>query len=114
MRYSHFQKATARVVCVAVLLALLVVGSAFQQAPTVQHADAGGSLYKQHCARCHGQDGTKGMFGARNLQRSTLADSAVMLQIQRGKGFMPGFQKKLSAEQIQSLVTFVKSLRVQP
>lgn len=114
MLYSNFEKNTLRLAGVAVLLTVLVAGSAFRQAPVVQHPGAGESLYKQHCARCHGNDGTKGMFGARNLQRSMLADTAVTLQIQRGKGFMPGFRKKLSTEQLQELVTYVKSLRVQP
>jgi cytochrome c6 len=114
MRYSHDSKTTPRFVGLTALLMLLVVGSAFRQAPGPQHADAGESLYKQHCARCHGHDGTKGMFGARNLQRSMLTDSAVTQQIQRGKGFMPGFRKKLSVEQIQEVVTYVKSLRLQP
>lgn len=114
MCYPDLKKSILRLAGVAALMMLLVAGSAFRQGPAAQHTGAGESLYKQYCARCHGNDGTKGMFGARNLQRSTLADTAVTLQIQRGKGFMPGFRKKLSAEQLQELVTYVKSLRVQP
>lgn len=113
MSYSTFKKSTFHLTGVAVLLTLLAAGSAFRQVPAAQHADAGESLYKQYCARCHGNDGAKGMFGARDLQQSTLTDMAVALQIQRGKGFMPGFRKKLSAEQLQDLVTYVKSLRAQ-
>ncbi|MBT1706629.1 c-type cytochrome [Fulvivirgaceae bacterium PWU5] len=114
MSYSNVERHTLRLAGVAVLLTLLAVSSAFRQVPVAQHPGAGENLYKQHCARCHGNDGTKGMFGARDLQRSTLADTAVTLQIQRGKGFMPGFRKKLSPAQLQELVTYVKSLRVQP
>ncbi len=114
MSYSNVEKHTLRLVGLAALLTLLVFNSAFRQVPAVQHPGTGESLYKQYCVRCHGNDGTKGMFGARDLQRSTLADTAVTLQIQRGKGFMPGFRKKLSPGQLQELVTYVKSLRVQP
>jgi mono/diheme cytochrome c family protein len=114
MSYSSVEKNSLRLTGVAVLVTMLVAGSAFRQAPVAQHPGTGESLYKQYCARCHGNDGTKGMFGARNLKRSTLADTAVTLQIQRGKGFMPGFRKKLSPGQLQELLTYVKSLRVQP
>lgn len=71
----------------------------------------GEALFKKNCQRCHGADGTRGLFGAKNLQVSLLTDEAIAIQIKNGKGFMPAFKKKLSAEEINLVVSFVKSLR---
>ncbi|MBW8682812.1 c-type cytochrome [Chitinophaga rhizophila] len=67
--------------------------------------------YEQHCARCHGRDGTKGMFGAKNLQKSSLSDTAILLQIINGKGIMPSFRKRLPADQLNAISTYIKSFR---
>jgi cytochrome c6 len=71
----------------------------------------GETLFKNHCQRCHGADGTRGLFGAKNLKKSKISEEAIGLQINNGKGFMPGFKKKLAAAEISQLVSYVKSLR---
>jgi cytochrome c6 len=78
----------------------------------ISHQPPGGeTLFKKHCQRCHGADGTRGLFGAKNLTKSNLSDEAIGLQINNGNGVMPGFKKKLAAEEISQLVSYVKSLR---
>jgi mono/diheme cytochrome c family protein len=72
----------------------------------------GQPLYEQHCIRCHGKDGSKGFLGAKNLQLSELTDAAIIRQIEKGKGFMPPFQKKLTADEISEVMLYIKSLRV--
>lgn len=69
-------------------------------------------LYEQHCVRCHGKDGSKGFLGAKNLQLSELTDATIIRQIQKGKGFMPPFRKKLTANEIAEVMLYIKSLRV--
>jgi mono/diheme cytochrome c family protein len=88
------------------LSALLTLTSGFKE-----QAATGAQLYKQHCARCHGADGTKGFLGARNLQKSTLPDAAIQAQIQNGKGFMPSFRNKITGDQLGAVLLYVKSLR---
>lgn len=73
----------------------------------------GKELYTRNCQRCHGVDGTKGLFGARNLKETALTDSAIVKQIRQGSGFMPSFRKKLNQEDMLQVMYYVKSLRKQ-
>lgn len=97
-------------------LAIMMASSLFLLAATVTPSKAiqkegGKDLYSNHCAKCHGEDGTKGMFGAKNLTKSTLSDSLVQDKILKGKRFMPSFKKRLTMEEIQSIAAYVKTLR---
>ncbi len=81
------------------------------------------TLYGQHCASCHGENGDadteKGrLYNATNFtdrgwwnkQRPT--DSTLRRVIANGKrGGMPAFGKKLSAQQIAALATFVRGFK---
>ena len=97
-----------------VLACLLVVGCTLSLA-----ADSGESVYKAKCASCHGPDG-KGQtaIGKRlNLKDLTSGDvqnkhdSELKLIIQDGKGKMPAYKGKLTDEQIESLVTYLRALK---
>ena len=77
-------------------------------------------LYTKHCASCHGKDGRsktiKGkMKHARDLTdrewQDKVSDERIFNSINNGKGKMPGYAKKLSDEQIESLATYVRSLK---
>lgn len=70
-------------------------------------------LFKEYCAKCHGDDGKartmKGKFlKARNFTdaewQAGESDSALIKSVTEGKDDMPTFGKKLTAEQIESLV----------
>jgi mono/diheme cytochrome c family protein len=73
--------------------------------------NSGKVLFEQNCAKCHGLDGTKGKFGAKNLQKSTLSNEQYLRIIQNGKGIMPSWEKKLSAEQITAILSYIKTLK---
>ncbi|WP_188133873.1 cytochrome c [Chitinophaga sp. CF418] len=92
-----------------ILISLLV----FQSATgfSTRHMGEGQALYEHHCARCHGTDGARGMFGAKNLQKSLLPDTAITLQIRNGKRIMPPFKKRLTPGQINELSAYIKTLR---
>lgn len=101
-RFTGFITATT-------LSAIFIMASGFKGATAPQ--SAGEALYKQYCVRCHGTDGTKGFLGARNLQKSTLPDAAIIAHVQNGKGFMPSFRKKITGDQLDAVITYVKGLR---
>jgi mono/diheme cytochrome c family protein len=69
------------------------------------------ALFEKKCATCHGNDGTKGRFGAKNLQISKLNDDELFTTINTGKGIMPKWGKKLTQTQILSVIEYVKTLR---
>jgi hypothetical protein len=56
-------------------------------------------------------DGSRGKWGAKDLRVSKLPDALILRQIQRGKGIMPSFAKKLSAEEMRMVMEYVKGLR---
>jgi cbb3-type cytochrome c oxidase subunit III len=77
-------------------------------------------LYSQNCSRCHGKDGkAKGLkakaVGARNLTdgqwQDRVSDERIFNSISNGKGKMPAYGKKLSEAEVDSLVTYVRSLK---
>ncbi len=84
---------------------LLLTSFASQQAPT------GKEIYTNKCIRCHGADGTKRFLGAKNLQRSKLDEATIALIIQNGKGFMPSYKAKLTSEEINQVIVFVKNMQ---
>ncbi len=79
--------------------------------PREQVYEGGKELYEKKCAKCHGNDGTKGLFGAKNLQISRLDDESYKQVITAGRKGMPSWEKKLSEGQINLVVLYVKGLR---
>lgn len=79
--------------------------------PKEQVYDGGKELYEKKCARCHGKDGTKGLFGARNLQISKLDDAGYIRIITEGRNIMPSWNRKLNEGQINLVVQYIKELR---
>ena len=68
-------------------------------------------LFEKKCATCHGNDGTRGRWGAANLQLSKLDNNELLYTISNGRGFMPNWGKKLSSVQISSVIEYIKTLR---
>ena len=72
----------------------------------------GQGLYAKHCAGCHGAEG-KGAFGPdlSGEYKYGKTDMAVEESISYGRpGNMPGFEKKLSSEEIKTLADYILSL----
>ena len=75
-------------------------------------------LFKQKCAKCHGQDGAGNNYGqivgATNLTQSEwqqrVDDKRLLNSIKHGRGQMPAFDEKLTADQIASLALYVRTL----
>lgn len=95
---------------VVLLLSLFFIAAAVTGKTTLQ-TDDGKTLYERHCVTCHGGDGTKGFFGAKNLQKSQMTDTAIVERIQRGKRFMPSFKKKMTVAEMQQIISYIKTFR---
>lgn len=75
------------------------------------------SLYRAHCARCHGNDGRSNTKEGRRTEAADLTDESVKAMgadkmariIRNGKGEMPR-NRKLSAAQIAGIVRYVKGI----
>ena len=75
--------------------------------------------YKAKCATCHGPDGKgdtamgKTMkvkdLGSAEVQKQSDADMATI--VEKGKKPMPGYEGKLTKDQIDGLVKYVRSLK---
>jgi mono/diheme cytochrome c family protein len=83
------------------------------------NARSAGELYTKYCASCHGKDGRAKTFKgklthARDLTdrawQDDVSDERLFNTIMNGKRKMPGFSKKLSAPEIDALVSYVRAL----
>ncbi len=82
--------------------------------------EAGKKVYQKDCQSCHGPDGAGNPELAKVLQVSIPPVTGAALQqkdnaeilhvIAEGKGKMPGFAKKLSAEEQGQVLEYMKTL----
>jgi cytochrome c6 len=85
---------------------------------TRARAEDGGSLFKTHCAVCHGTDGSGDTAVGKSLKlrdmRSAdvqkMTDAELTAIITNGKGGMPSYKDKLSGAQIKDLVGYIREL----
>ena len=90
------------------------------EVPTANQRSAA-TLYSKHCDSCHGKDGRAKTFKAkfnhaRNLTepgwQDAVSDERIFNSIANGRGGkMPGFAKKMSEAEIDSLVLLVRRLK---
>lgn len=79
---------------------------------------SGRALYNQNCARCHGGDGRAQTALGRKVEAADLTsndvqdmdDAKIVRVITKGRTGMPGFGKKLNANQISAVAKYVRSL----
>ena len=103
----------------ATRLVLLLAIVAMVLAPLAAFAADGAAVYKAKCASCHGPDGKgetsigKSMklrgLGSADIQKITDADLTKV--ISDGKGKMPAYKGKLSAEEIKALIAYIRTLK---
>ena len=95
----------------SVILAIIVAssGAAFG-------AD-GAALWAQHCASCHGKDGSGNTamgkkLGVKDYTKSqSFSDAEAANVIKNGKGKMKAYGSKLSDADVKALVAYVRSLK---
>ena len=95
----------------SVILAMMLAssGAAFG-------ADAA-ALWGQHCASCHGKDGSGNTMMGKKLgvkdytKAQGFSDAEAANVIKNGKGKMKGYKDKLSDADMKALVAYVRSLK---
>jgi mono/diheme cytochrome c family protein len=96
-----------------VVVAVLALGAAGARAEDVA------ALYKSKCAVCHGVDG-KGdtpagkKLGTKDFHSPDVAkmsDAELFEVTKKGKDKMPGYDGKITDDQIRELVKYVRSLK---
>jgi len=123
MNISRFIKALGIVAVLALWLnTSLTTQAARTNEVTGAAAKTAEEIYSSDCAKCHGKDGrAKSMHGkmvhARDFTdaqwQSQTSDEQIIKSIADGKGKMPAFGKKLSQDEIKSLVPIVRGFKGQ-
>jgi mono/diheme cytochrome c family protein len=86
-------------------------------APTASASDSSADLFKQKCAMCHGENGAgKGKvlaLSSAEAQQKSDADWKTTIEkgVKNDKGMMAGYDGKLTPEQIDGLVKYMRSLK---
>jgi cytochrome c6 len=87
---------------------------------TYSNARSAGDLYAKYCSTCHGKDGRGKTFKgklthARDLTdrawQDDMSDERFFNSIMKGKKKMPAFRKKMSEQEIDALVSYVRTLK---
>jgi cytochrome c6 len=95
---------------------LIVLGLVTLARPAM--ADDAEALYKSKCQVCHGADGKGSAAGQKlgakdfhspEVQKQT--DAELIEITKQGKGKMPGYDKKLTDDQIKQLIKYIRSLK---
>ncbi|MBM3912660.1 MAG: hypothetical protein FJ350_06600 [Sphingomonadales bacterium] len=68
----------------------------------------GRSVFLAQCALCHGEDGKKGLGGAKNLHESRLDKNQIMELLMNGKNSMPSYKNILKEQEMLAVVAYVK------
>jgi cytochrome c6 len=98
---------------------LVVLASTFAISVSAFAADATADVYKAKCASCHGADGKGDTPAGKNMKVKDLASDDVQKQsdadlagaIEKGKKPMPSYEGKLTKDQIDGLVKWVRTLK---
>jgi mono/diheme cytochrome c family protein/DNA-binding beta-propeller fold protein YncE len=96
----------------AATLAWALAGACSVRAAEAPASVDAAALYQQHCLSCHGAQRTGGMGPAllpHSLERVRPAEVLKVISQGRAATQMPAFDKTLSAEQIQTLASWVRS-----
>ena len=117
-RAMQFAALAAALVCAGVVFTSARAAQGGGQARTPINPAV---TYSKNCATCHGKDGRANTFKSKHhLHARDLTDAAwqtdvtderIFNSISNGKGKMPAFKKKLTTEQIESLVAYVRGLK---
>lgn len=98
---------------------LVVLAIAFAMSVSAFAADATADVYKAKCASCHGADGKGDTPAGKGMKVKDLAsddvqkmsDADLTSAIEKGKKPMPGYEGKLTKDQIDGLVKWIRSLK---
>src|SRR3982751_169844 len=82
---------------------------------TLQTEISGADLFKNNCARCHGDDGKGGKGPDLTTEKKQAkwkeSDEKLVNKITKGGLGMPKFGKKLKPEEIKAIADYVRTLK---
>ena len=120
MTFNFTAKLFAIAFSVAIGVFVLIPSETVSATPAEVNTEAvmQASLYRAHCARCHGNDGRSNTKEGRQTEADDLTEESVKAMstekmtriIRNGKGEMPEFASKLKASQIAAIVRYVRGL----
>ena len=117
-----FKKNSKLFVVVSLLIFVLIYGFTEMTASKhnrglssgdIQKSEAlsGKVIYAQHCTSCHGDDGKKGLSGAKDLSVSKLTAKESLLIISDGRNNMMAYKSQLSKEQIELVNNYIQEFK---
>ncbi len=71
----------------------------------------GKALYGQYCTSCHGENGDKGLSGAKNLRISLQSPEEIKTLLSKGKNAMPSYKNILNDQETSALVQYLLTMR---
>ena len=98
---------------------LVVLAIALAMSVSAFAADATADVFKSKCASCHGADGKGDTPAGKKMNVKDLASDDVQKQsdadlaavIEKGKKPMPGYEGKVTKDQIDGLVKWIRTLK---
>jgi len=86
---------------------------------TYTFAETGAEIYKTRCSACHGANGAGDTMLGKNMKLRSLASPEVQQEsdedliriTSKGRNKMPSYERKLSKEQIEDVVKYIRSLK---
>jgi mono/diheme cytochrome c family protein len=98
---------------------VVVLIAIFALAAAGLYAADGAAIYKAKCAGCHGPDGAGQTAMGKSLKLRDLGSAEVQKQTDKelgawtadGKGKMPSYKAKLSADEINAVVAFIRTMK---
>ncbi len=100
----------SRYIIIALLALVWACGGGETQTETDPTA-LGKKLYKTQCSICHGDDGRKGLSGAKLIPESALDVKQRITLITKGKGNMMPYAGILSEEEIEAVAAYTMTLK---
>ncbi|SRR5579864_4291945 len=99
--------------------AVFAMAAVFAISPLAYAQDDAAALYKTKCAACHGADGKGETPMGKKLslkafnspEMAKLSDAELVEITKKGKDKMPSYDKKLTDDQIKSLIKYIRSLK---
>lgn len=79
--------------------------------PEEEKLAKGKEMFETACKLCHGSDGTLGLNGAKDLTKSELTKEEKINVITNGRNAMAAYKNVYSPEEIETLATYVESLK---
>ncbi len=99
--------------------ACMIVAGLLLLSTSLFAADTGADLFKAKCASCHGATGAADTAMGKSMKLKDLGSAEVQNQsdadlttvIAKGKKPMPGYEGKLTSDQIQEVVKYIRTLK---